>query len=119
MQLRLMIAVWCCLSNAVVVAQSESAAPATFEVAECVEVAPQFQFHNPFGGAFDTKGNLLVVEYLGGRVLRVANGTVEVEPTMDVEHVARSVVYMASLPLEANVLTMTVMATKMPFVGRG
>jgi NADP-dependent 3-hydroxy acid dehydrogenase YdfG len=48
-----------------------------------------------------------------------ANGTVEVEPTMDVEHVARAVVYMASLPLDANVQFLTVMATKMPFVGRG
>jgi len=48
-----------------------------------------------------------------------ANGTVEPEPTMDVEHVARAVVYMANLPLDANVLFMTVMATKMPFVGRG
>ncbi len=48
-----------------------------------------------------------------------ANGTVEAEPAMDVEHVAHSVVYMASLPLEANVLRLTVMATKMPFVGRG
>ena len=38
---------------------------------------------------------------------------------MDAEQVARAVVYMASLPLEANVLFMTVMATKMPFVGRG
>jgi NAD(P)-dependent dehydrogenase (short-subunit alcohol dehydrogenase family) len=48
-----------------------------------------------------------------------ANGTVMPEPTMDVEHVARAVVYMAGLPLDANVLSMTVMATKMPFVGRG
>jgi NAD(P)-dependent dehydrogenase (short-subunit alcohol dehydrogenase family) len=48
-----------------------------------------------------------------------AHGTVEVEPTMDVENVARAVVYMASLPLDANVLFLTVMATKMPFVGRG
>lgn len=48
-----------------------------------------------------------------------ANGTVVPEPTMDVEHVARAVVYMASLPLDANVLFLTVMATKMPFVGRG
>jgi NADP-dependent 3-hydroxy acid dehydrogenase YdfG len=48
-----------------------------------------------------------------------ANGSVEVEPTMDVQHVARSVVYMASLPLDANVQFLTVMATKMPFVGRG
>ena len=48
-----------------------------------------------------------------------ANGTVAAEPTMDVEHVARAVVYMASLPLDANVLFLTVMATRMPFVGRG
>jgi NAD(P)-dependent dehydrogenase (short-subunit alcohol dehydrogenase family) len=48
-----------------------------------------------------------------------SGGEVAVEPTMDVEHVARAVVYMASLPLDANVLFMTVMATKMPFVGRG
>jgi NAD(P)-dependent dehydrogenase (short-subunit alcohol dehydrogenase family) len=48
-----------------------------------------------------------------------AHGTVEPEPVMDVEHVANAVVYMASLPLDANVLFMTVMATKMPFVGRG
>ena len=47
------------------------------------------------------------------------NGSVEIEPTMDVDHVARAVVYMANLPLDANVLFMTVMATKMPFVGRG
>ena len=48
-----------------------------------------------------------------------ANGTVAVEPLMDVDHVARAVLYMASLPLEANVQFMTVMATKMPFIGRG
>jgi NAD(P)-dependent dehydrogenase (short-subunit alcohol dehydrogenase family) len=48
-----------------------------------------------------------------------ANGTTMVEPTMDVDNVARAVVYMAGLPLDANVLFMTVMATKMPFVGRG
>jgi NAD(P)-dependent dehydrogenase (short-subunit alcohol dehydrogenase family) len=48
-----------------------------------------------------------------------ANGALEVEPTFDAEQVARAVVYMASLPLEANVLFITVMATKMPFVGRG
>jgi hypothetical protein len=38
---------------------------------------------------------------------------------MDVEHVARAVVYLAGLPLDVNVLFMTIMATKMPFVGRG
>jgi NAD(P)-dependent dehydrogenase (short-subunit alcohol dehydrogenase family) len=48
-----------------------------------------------------------------------ANGELAVEPTMDVENVARAVLYMASLPLDANVLFLTVMATKMPFVGRG
>jgi NAD(P)-dependent dehydrogenase (short-subunit alcohol dehydrogenase family) len=48
-----------------------------------------------------------------------ANGKVAVEPTMDVAHVARAVVYMANLPLDANALFLTVMATKMPFVGRG
>ncbi len=48
-----------------------------------------------------------------------ANGTVAAEPTIDPKHVADAVVYMASLPLTANVLNMTVMATKMPFVGRG
>jgi NAD(P)-dependent dehydrogenase (short-subunit alcohol dehydrogenase family) len=48
-----------------------------------------------------------------------ADGEVAPEPTMDVAHVARAVVYMASLPLDANVLFLTVMATKMPFVGRG
>ncbi|SIO61609.1 NADP-dependent 3-hydroxy acid dehydrogenase YdfG [Singulisphaera sp. GP187] len=53
-----------------------------------------------------------------GGVLQ-ANGEKAVEPTMDVDNVARTVVYMASLPLQANALFMTLMATKMPFVGRG
>ncbi len=48
-----------------------------------------------------------------------ANGSIEVEPTMDVNDVARAVVYMASLSPEANVQFMTIMATKMPYVGRG
>jgi len=48
-----------------------------------------------------------------------ADGSVAAEPVMDVEHVARAVLYMACLPLDTNVLFMTVMATKMPFVGRG
>ena len=48
-----------------------------------------------------------------------ANGEIKIEPTMDVQHVANSVLYMASLPLDANVQFLTVMATKMPFVGRG
>jgi NAD(P)-dependent dehydrogenase (short-subunit alcohol dehydrogenase family) len=48
-----------------------------------------------------------------------ANGETKVEPRMDVQHVASAVVYMAGLPLDANVQFMTIMATKMPFVGRG
>jgi NAD(P)-dependent dehydrogenase (short-subunit alcohol dehydrogenase family) len=48
-----------------------------------------------------------------------ANGAIAVEPLMDVRHVASAVLYMASLPLDTNVQFMTVMATKMPFIGRG
>jgi len=50
---------------------------------------------------------------------RQATGRVEAEPRMDVAHVARAVVYMATLPLDANVQFMTVMATKMPYIGCG
>jgi NADP-dependent 3-hydroxy acid dehydrogenase YdfG len=45
--------------------------------------------------------------------------TVAVEPLMDLSHVGSAVLYMASLPLDTNVLFMTIMATKMPFLGRG
>ncbi|MGB8855697.1 MAG: SDR family oxidoreductase [Burkholderiales bacterium] len=48
-----------------------------------------------------------------------ANGEIAVEPTMDTAHAARAIAYMATLPLEANVQFMTVMATKMPLIGRG
>ncbi|MBP1610809.1 MAG: oxidoreductase, partial [Acidobacteria bacterium] len=48
-----------------------------------------------------------------------ANGTIAVEPVMDVSHVGSAVLYMASLPLDTNVQFLTIMATKMPFVGRG
>jgi NAD(P)-dependent dehydrogenase (short-subunit alcohol dehydrogenase family) len=48
-----------------------------------------------------------------------ANGTKRIEPRMNVRYVAEAVVYMANLPLDANVQFMTVMATKMPFIGRG
>ena len=48
-----------------------------------------------------------------------ANGQIAVEPLMDVAHVASAVLYMANLPLDANVQFMTIMATKMPFIGRG
>ena len=53
------------------------------------------------------------------RGLPQAHGSVEVEPTFDVAHVAQSVLYMANLPLDTNVQFMTIMATKMPFIGRG
>ncbi len=48
-----------------------------------------------------------------------ADGSVRVEPTFDVEHVANAIVHMASLPLDANVQFMTIMATTMPYIGRG
>ena len=48
-----------------------------------------------------------------------ANGTIAIEPTFETDHVARAVVYMAGLPLDTNVQFMTVMATKMPYIGRG
>jgi NAD(P)-dependent dehydrogenase (short-subunit alcohol dehydrogenase family) len=48
-----------------------------------------------------------------------ANGATLVEPRMDVRHVAEAVLYMANLPLDANVQFMTIMATRMPFIGRG
>jgi NAD(P)-dependent dehydrogenase (short-subunit alcohol dehydrogenase family) len=54
-----------------------------------------------------------------GQGVPQANGAIEVEPTFDANHVARAVIYMASLSLDANVLFMTVIATAMPFVGRG
>ena len=59
-----------------------------------------------------------MTQRMQGGVLQ-AHGEVMVEPTMDAAHVAEAVVYMAGLPLDANVQFITVMATKMPFVGRG
>ena len=59
-----------------------------------------------------------LTERMAGGV-KQADGETRPEPRIDVAHVARAVVFMASLPLEANVLGMTIMATKMPFVGRG
>ena len=51
--------------------------------------------------------------------VRQADGSIKSEPLMDVEHVGAAVAQMATLPLDTNVLFMTIMATKMPFVGRG
>ena len=53
------------------------------------------------------------------RGMRQANGTTAVEPTFDAQHVADAVLYMASLPLDANVQFLTITATRMPFIGRG
>ena len=54
-----------------------------------------------------------------GKGVTQADGTVKPEPTMDVDSVVRAVVYMDSLPLDASVQSITVLASKMPFVGRG
>jgi NAD(P)-dependent dehydrogenase (short-subunit alcohol dehydrogenase family) len=54
-----------------------------------------------------------------GKGIKQANGTMMAEPTMDPAHVANAIVHIADLPLEVNVQFMTVMATKMPFIGRG
>ncbi|HSJ96175.1 MAG TPA: SDR family oxidoreductase [Myxococcota bacterium] len=59
-----------------------------------------------------------MTERMAGGIVQ-ASGQMMVEPRMDVRHVASAIVYMASLPLDANVQFMTIMATKMPFVGRG
>jgi NAD(P)-dependent dehydrogenase (short-subunit alcohol dehydrogenase family) len=59
-----------------------------------------------------------MTERMSAGVLQ-ADGTTAAEPTMDVAHVAEAVLYMASLPLDANVQFMTVMATTMPYIGRG
>jgi NADP-dependent 3-hydroxy acid dehydrogenase YdfG len=59
-----------------------------------------------------------MTELIGQGALQ-ADGTVHLEPRIDVEYVARAIVYMAELPLDANVQFMTLMATEMPLVGRG
>ena len=53
------------------------------------------------------------------RGVKQAHGGTEVEPTMDVAHVGNTIVTMANMPLDANIQFVTVMATKMPFIGRG
>ncbi len=70
-------------------------------------------------GQIDIGNALTDMAYKMTQGVPQANGDIEIEAVMDVQHVANAVLHMASLPLEANVLTMTVMATKMPFVGRG
>ena len=76
----------------------------------------------PFGiacGQIDIGNALTEMAMAMTKGVPQADLSIAVEPTMDVSHVADAVMHMASLPLDANVLFMTVMATKMPFVGRG
>ncbi|HEU5266013.1 MAG TPA: SDR family oxidoreductase [Jatrophihabitans sp.] len=70
-------------------------------------------------GQIDVGNAATAINQDGAAQLRQPDGSTRPEPTMAVEDVARAVVYMASLPLDANVLSLTVMATTMPFVGRG
>ena len=70
-------------------------------------------------GQIDIGNALTKQTYTLSEGMLQANGSMQAEPTMDPENVADAVVYMASLPLSANVLAMTVIATNMPYVGRG
>jgi NAD(P)-dependent dehydrogenase (short-subunit alcohol dehydrogenase family) len=83
------------------------------------QVALEGRAHNIACGQIDI-GNAdtdMAVKMKSG--ILQANGQIMVEPTFDPAHAGRAVAYMASLPLDANVLTMTIMATAAPFVGRG
>ena len=75
--------------------------------------------HNIACGQIDIGNALTDMAKRMGTGVKQAGGTTAIEPTIDVDYVAQAVVYMATLPLEANVLQMTVMANQMPFVGRG
>jgi NAD(P)-dependent dehydrogenase (short-subunit alcohol dehydrogenase family) len=75
--------------------------------------------YNIAAGQIDIGNALTDMAYKMTQGVPQPNGSIEIEAVMDVQHVANAVLHMASLPLEANILTMTVMATKMPFVGRG
>jgi NAD(P)-dependent dehydrogenase (short-subunit alcohol dehydrogenase family) len=75
--------------------------------------------HDIACGQIDIGNALTEMAYKMTQGVPQADGRIAVEPTMDVEQVAAAVVHMAGLPLSTNVLTMTIMATKMPFVGRG
>jgi NAD(P)-dependent dehydrogenase (short-subunit alcohol dehydrogenase family) len=75
--------------------------------------------HHIACGQIDIGNAATAINRDGAAQLRQPDGTTRTEPTMAVDAVARAVTYMASLPLDANVLFLTVMATTMPFVGRG
>ncbi len=75
--------------------------------------------HNIVCGQIDIGNALTHMTSRMGRGMEQADGSIKPEPTMDVENVAQAVVYMDSLPLDANVPFITVMASTMPFIGRG
>src|SRR5271165_3473286 len=75
--------------------------------------------HDIACGQIDIGNALTEMAYKMTQGVPQADGRIAVEPTMDVNEVGAAVVHMASLPLTTNILTMTIMATKMPFVGRG
>jgi NAD(P)-dependent dehydrogenase (short-subunit alcohol dehydrogenase family) len=75
--------------------------------------------HDIACGQIDIGNALTELAAAMGRGVPQANGTTAVEPLMDVAHVGETILHMASLPLDANVQFVTVMATKMPFIGRG
>ncbi|MET0517846.1 MAG: SDR family oxidoreductase [Burkholderiaceae bacterium] len=75
--------------------------------------------HDIACGQLDIGNALTDMAYRMTQGVPQANGQIAIEPTMDVSHVASALLYMAALPLSANVQFMTVMATAMPFVGRG
>ena len=83
------------------------------------QVALEGRAHNIACGQIDI-GNAETVMTTGMKTGTLQpNGQIMVEPTFDATHAGRAVAHMASLPLDANVLTMTIMATNAPFVGRG
>jgi NAD(P)-dependent dehydrogenase (short-subunit alcohol dehydrogenase family) len=75
--------------------------------------------HDIACGQIDIGNALTAMAARMSQGIEQADGRIAVEPTMDVQEVAAAVVHMASLPLSTNILTMTIMATKMPYVGRG
>ena len=75
--------------------------------------------HNIVCGQIDIGNALTHMTSRMGRGMKQADGSTKPEPTMDVENVAQAVVYMDSLPLDANVPFITVMASSMPYIGRG
>ena len=75
--------------------------------------------HNIVCGQIDIGNALTSMTSRMGRGMKQADGSTKPEPTMDVENVAQAVLYMDSLPLDANVPFITVMASSMPFIGRG